>query len=63
MCGVQAEKVHLSVVYSLVLASPPTTNVFTFELLPKSPSLEKGSFLWKEKLKAERVSIKRKGFR
>lgn len=62
MCGVQTEKVHVSVVYSLVLASPPTTNMFTFELLPKSPSLEKGSFVWKEKLKAERVSIKRKGF-
>ena len=46
-------------VYSLSLASPPTTNLFMLELLPKSPSFKKGSFVWKEKLKAERVSIKR----
>ena len=46
-------------VYSLSLASPPTTNLFMFELLPKSPSFKKRSFVWKEKLKAERVSIKR----
>lgn len=46
-------------VYSLNLASPPRTDLFMFELLPKSPSFKKGSFVWKEKLKAERISIKR----
>ena len=59
MCEFRQSKFTVSMVYSLLLASPPTTNMFTFELLPKSPSFKKGSFVWKEKLKAEGVSIKR----
>lgn len=63
MCRGQAEKVTSQ--YSLLpIPGPtPTTNVFTFELLPNPPSFKKGGFVEMEKLMLKGfLSIKKSVF-